>query len=445
MGFLVFLILALLVAINALYVAAEFAAVGVRRGRVRQLANEGSRSAAHLWKYLEHPRRLDRYIAGCQVGITISSLVLGAYGQATLPPVIAPLFESLGGMQQVAALSVSAVVVLLGLTTLQMVLGELVPKSVALQFPVETALRTVAAMRWSLRMLSGFITVLNGSGNLVLRLFGVPRATHHHIHSPEEIDMIIAESRDGGLLEPDEQYRLHQALQVSMQTAEQLMIPRPDMYAVDADSTSEELLERIKESAYTRLPVYKGSLDNVIGLIHIKDILTYYLDHGTIPAVESVLRPAAAVFEKVRGDRLLHLLRQKRSSQAVVVDEYGGVSGLITIDAILNKVFGAKWKAADVQDPRVQRLPDGRLRISGKMRLEEAEPVLGVRWTGSAHTVGGRVLDALGHIPAPGEKLEIEGVLVEVEHVRKRSVDSILVTPAPARHESEDPEERPQT
>ena len=430
MGLFVFFVVVLLISINALYVAAEFAAVGVRRGRIRQLAEEGDRAAARLWAYLERPQALDRYIAACQVGITISSLVLGAYGQATLPALIAPLFERFGGLQEVAAQSASAVVVLLGLTTLQMVLGELVPKSVALQFPTQVALRTVRPLQWSLRLLSGFITVLNGSGNLLLKLFRVPQVGHHHIHSPEEIDLIIAESRDGGLLEPDEQHRLHQALLMSMQSSEQLMIPRPDMEAVDADLPPEALLERIKASAYTRLPVYRGARDNVIGLIHTKDVLAYYLDHGEIPAVDAVLRPITAVFEKVKGDRLLQLMRQKRSRQAVVVDEYGGVSGIVTIEGILNKVFDPRWGALSRSRLGAEPLPDGRFRLPGRMRLDEAEPVLGVRWKGSAQTVGGRVLDAFGHLPAPGEQVVIEGVRVEVERVHNRKIDTVLVTPA---------------
>ena len=433
----VFFVLAILVAINALYVAAEFAAVGVRRGRIRQLAGDGNRAAALLWTYLENPQRLDRYIAACQVGITISSLVLGAYGQAVLPSMMAPAFEQLGGMQSAAAATVSAVVVLLGLTAIQMVVGELVPKSLALQFPTPTALRTVRALQWSLRLLSGFITFLNGSGNLVLRLFGVPQATHHHIHSPEEIDLIIAESRDGGLLEPDEQHRLHQALQVSMQSAEQLMIPRPDMKALNADASPEEVLKCLRESASTRLPVYRGSLDNVIGVLHTKDVLAYYLEHGKIPAADDVLRPMAAVFEKVNGDRVLHLMKEKRSTQALVVDEYGGVSGIITIGGILNKVFDPSW-SSEAGLLHARRLPDGRYRLPGTMRLDEAERYLGVRWTGRAHTLGGMVLDALGRIPEEGSKALIEGVQIEVERMKNRKIVSVLVTPAAK------PEENPE-
>ena len=256
-----------------------------------------------------------------------------------------------------------------------------------------------------------------------------PAAAEAYDHARRTYDMIIAESRDGGLLEPDEQHRLHQALQMSMQSTEQLMIPRSEMYAVDVDLSPAELLARIKGSSFTRLPVYRGSLDNVIGLVHTKDVLAHYLDHGEVPAVEAVLRPISTVFEKVKGDRLLHLMKQKRSRQAVVVDEYGGVSGIVTIEGILNRVFDPEWTVADPEAPRLQPLPDGRVRLPGRMRLDEAEAVLGVRWTGTTHTVGGKVLDAFGRLPAPGEQVEIEGVRVEVERVHHRRIDSVLVTP----------------
>src|SRR5690606_38568076 len=179
-----------------------------------------------------------------------------------------PLFEDFGGLQEVAAQSTSAVVVLLGLTSLQVVLGELVPKSVALQFPTQLALYTSVPMRWSLWLFTGFIYVLNGSGILILRLLGQPASGHRHIHSPSEIDLMIAESRDGGLLEPDEQERLHRALRLTVQPVRRLMVPRTQSVAIDIDTPAEELLQEVIDSGFTRLPVFRGSRDEVIGIVH---------------------------------------------------------------------------------------------------------------------------------------------------------------------------------
>lgn len=280
-----------LIAVNALYVAAEFAAVSVRRNRIRQLADEGNSLAVGLLPILQDTHKLDRYIAACQIGITVSSLVLGAYGQVTLAGALSPLFEQWGGMQAVASQSAAAMVVLVGLTVMQVVLGELVPKSLALQYPTQAALYTLLPMRWSLVIFSWFVAVLNGSGLALLKLFRVPPGGHRHIHSPEEIDMLLAESRDGGLLEPDEHERLHRALQLGIRTADQLMIPRPHLVMIDAATPAAELLRIISEEPYTHLPVYRDSPDNIIGILHTKDLVLRYIEEDKIPALEQIIRP----------------------------------------------------------------------------------------------------------------------------------------------------------
>ena len=196
------LVIFFLILLTGLYVAAEFAAVGARRSRLRRLAEDGNALAARILPVVEDAHELDRYIAVSQVGITLSSLILGAYGQATLAPALAPLLQSVAGLDADAAESTAAAIVLLTLTVLAMIVGELVPKSLALQDPTRMAIYTVLPMQWSLRLFSWAIVVLNGSGALLLRLLRVPSTGHRHVHSPEEIELLIAESRDGGLLEP---------------------------------------------------------------------------------------------------------------------------------------------------------------------------------------------------------------------------------------------------
>jgi putative hemolysin len=254
-------IIALLILFTGLYVAAEFAAVSARRSRLRRLAEDGNVLAARILPVLEDPRELDRYIAASQVGITLSSLILGAYGQATLAPRLLPLFERFSSMQPAAAESTSAAIVLVGLTTLAVIIGELVPKSLALQNPTGTALFTVLPMQWSMRAFSWSISLLNGSGVALLKMLGVPATGHRHVHSPDEIALLIAESRDGGLLEPQEEVRLHRALRLGLRTARQLMVPRARLAAVDAALPFNEVLRVVAASPFSRLPVYRGSLD----------------------------------------------------------------------------------------------------------------------------------------------------------------------------------------
>ena len=230
-------IIAFLILLTALYVAAEFAAVGARRSRLRRLAEDGNPLAARILPVVEDSHELDRYIAASQVGITLSSLILGAYGQAALAPRLAPLLERFGRLDPLNSRSTAAGIVLLVLTTLAMILGELVPKSLALQYPTRTALATVMPMQWSLRLFSWSIKFLNGSGIAILKLFGVPSTSHRHVHSPEEIALLIAESRDGGLLEPQEQVRLHRALRLGLRSARQLMVPRSRLAGIESVKT----------------------------------------------------------------------------------------------------------------------------------------------------------------------------------------------------------------
>ena len=312
-------IIVLLILFTGLYVAAEFAAVSARRGRLRVLAEEGNGLAARLLPVLENPRELDRYIAASQVGITLSSLILGAYGQATLAPYLAPTFERVGGLQPETARSTAAAVVLVFLTMLAVVLGELVPKSLALQHPTRTALFTVLPMQWSMRAFAWSISLLNGSGVLLLKLLRVPSSGHRHVHSPEEIALLIAESRDGGLLEPEEQVRLHRALRLSLRTARQLMVPRARLAAIDASLPFHDVLRVVVSSPYSRLPVYRGSLDTILGMLHIKDVVMRFVQSGRL-SVASLLRPIVRVPDSMPADRLLAFLRERRSHQALVVD-----------------------------------------------------------------------------------------------------------------------------
>jgi CBS domain containing-hemolysin-like protein len=344
-----------------------------------------------------------------------------------------PLFERWGGLQGAAAQSTSTAVVLVVLTTLQMVLSELVPKSLALQMPTQTALWTVRPMRWSLFLFSGFIKVLNGFALLILRMLGAPQAGHRHIHSPQEIDLLIAESRDGGLLEPDEHRRLRRALQLGVRPARHLMVPRGQMAAVEIESRPAEVLRWVADTPFTRLPVYRGEIDNIIGTLHTKDLVLRYLEDGDRATIESVMRPALIVHESVTADRLLSLMRERGNRQAIVADEFGGVSGLVTLTDVLTEVMGDVADEFQLREPTPERLQDGRVRLPGGLRLDEVESWIGVLWKGEADTVGGRVTEELGHLPAAGERVVIDGVEIEVESVVNRAVASVLAAPrAPA-------------
>jgi CBS domain containing-hemolysin-like protein len=413
---------------NALYVAAEFAAVSVRRSRVRQLASDGHALASWLLPVIESPAALDRYIAVCQIGITLSSLVLGAYAQASIAVRLAPWFEGLAGLQGVAAQSTAAAAVLLALTAAQVVFAELAPKSLALQYPTRAALVTLAPMLASQWVYRPFIAWLNGSGHLLLRLAGLGQHGHRHVHSPEEIELLIAESRDGGLLEPDEHRRLQRALRLNLRQARQLMVPRPRIAAVEVDTPLNEVIALAAESPYSRLPVYRGSIDNIVGMVHTIDLVRWYVAGTTGKTLAAVMRPVVSVHESVTADRVLRQLRERRAHQALVVDEFGGTAGLLTLDDVLSEVFGEVGDEFRAGGAAPETLADGRIRLPGAMTVVEAALLLRTTWETEATTIGGLVTAGLGRLPAPGDTVTVGDYAFEVERVANRAPESVLAS-----------------
>lgn len=331
----VWTVILVLILINALYVAAEFAAIGARRSRIRQLSDEGNWLARLLLPVVDDTASLDRYVGVSQIGITLSSLVLGAFAQATVAVALAPMLVEWLGLDAEVATSSAAIAVLLTLTTAQVVLGELVPKSLALQFPTQVALATVLPMRWSLTVFRPFLAMVNGSATAVLRMFGLGGGSHRHIHSPEEIEMLLVESRDGGLLEPDEQQRLHRALRLGVRTARDLMVPLEKLTMLRDDTPWPEVVRVVAASPFSRLPVYRGTPDTIIGTLRVKDLVHHYVLEGQPPALGQLARPLARVAHDLPADRIIALLRDRRVHQAVVTDDSERVIGLVTMQDVL--------------------------------------------------------------------------------------------------------------
>jgi magnesium and cobalt exporter, CNNM family len=423
------LVAAALILINAVYVAAEFGAVGVRRSRLRQLADDGNPLARWLLPRLSTPAGLDRYIGACQIGITISSLGLGAYAQSTLAVWLTPQVASLGGLQPLVAQTTAAVIVLLALTAAQVIFGELVPKVLALQYPTQSALYTFPPMVASLWIYRPFIGWLNGSGVLLLRLLGTRPQAHRHIHSPDEIELLIAESREGGLLEPDEHRRLQRALRLNIRQAKQLMVPRTRMAALDVETSMDAVIRAVAASPYSRLPVYRGSLDNVVGVLHTKDLVRW-LVRGREPDVTlaTLCRPISAVHESVTADRVVRHMRERRSHQALVVDEFGGTSGVISLQDVLAEFLGEVGDEFKAAEPVPEEIVGGQMRLPGSMTVVDAAAALDAPLETEATTVGGYVTEALGRLPVPGDTVTIDGYSFRVEQVTDRAIESVVAT-----------------
>jgi putative hemolysin len=424
-----FIVLFLLAA-NALYVAAEFAAVSLPKSRVKPLAERGYRTAQSLLYFLEDRARLDRYIAACQVGITWSSLVLGAFGQAAFAWKLAAFIETRTGLQASTSLTIASISILVLLTLTQMVLSELVPKSLALHNPLRTGMFTIRPMRWSLFAYSWFIDFLNGSGTLILRILGSKPAGHGHVHSPHEIEMLLSESEKGGELNPEEEDRLLGALKLGTRPVSHLMTPRVMLKAADLNVPPAELLELVTKTSYTRLPVYANDGEQIEGILFAKDVLQFYLENERAPSVAEIMRPALFVPEQMTADRLYGFFREHNAHLAIVVDEFGSVLGLVTLDDLMAEMLGDMPDEFKRLEARADSLADGRVRLSGHMRVEDAEEYLGSAWEGEAATVGGMVMELIGRLPVPGEKANAGGAEIEVEKLDGRRVASVLVRPA---------------
>ena len=438
MIFTAILVVAALILINAVYVGAEFAAVSARRSRIQQLADDGHPLAAWLLPLIESPADLDRYIAACQIGITLSSLVLGAFAQRTIAVWVEPFFVEWGGLQGVAAQSTSAAVVLLILTVAQVIFAELVPKSLALQYPTQAALYTLIPMLPSLWLYRPFIKWLNGSGLLLLRLLGSPSQSHRHIHSPDEIELLIAESRDGGLLEPDEHRRLQRALRLNLRQAKQLMVPRRKVSAIDINTSLAEVIPLVAESPYSRLPVYRDTVDNILGMLHTKDLVRWIVNGARDESLASLLRPIASVHESVTVDKVVRELRERRSHLALVVDEFGGTAGLLTLEDVLSELLGDVGDEFKAGDPVAETLPDGHFRLPGSMAVDDGATLLNTKWETEATTIAGLVTEALGRLPLPGDAVTIGAYEFEVERVKDRVAESVLAHPVVTQPAGED-------
>jgi putative hemolysin len=334
------LVIALLIFLNAFYVAAEFASVSARRTRIRQMAAEGNRLASILRPVLANPHRLDDYVATCQLGITASSLLLGFYGQSQLAELLRPLLVDLGGMQEPAAQSVAATGVLLSLTALQVLLGELVPKSIGVRFPEQLALLTVVPMRWSVAILRPLTWLFNGTGRLVLRLLRQETvAGHSRTHLPEEIELLVAESAKGGLLDAEERVMLRNVFRLSELVTHQVMIPRPRIEAAPVGIALPDLLRQIADSPYTRIPIYENDIDHIVGVVHLKDIFRACSAGGDVE-LRDFVRQVPFVPEGMPVDELWTLLKSGHHYVAIVFDEYGGTAGLVTLEDLIEEVFG---------------------------------------------------------------------------------------------------------
>ena len=414
-------IVLLLVVANGLFVAAEFAIVGAPRANIEHEAGQGSRLAQRVAHILEDPERQDRYIATTQIGITVASLGLGMYGEHVLARWIALRLEPLDTGDWIAAHTLASVAAVTVLTYMHIVIGEMVPKALALQRAARTALYVSPLILALQTALLPIVVGLNAAGNGLLRLIGVRRgaAGTERYHTTEELQYIVEESQVGGLLRGESGDILRELFEFGDLTAGEAMVPRVMLTGINVGTTPNELAAIVRTSPHTRYPIYDGDLDNIIGSIHIKRVLRHLVANAPITARDA--RPLPYLPGTALLDEVLAAMRRDRAQIAVVMDQHGGTAGLITMEDLFEEVIG-DIDEGQGRTPIIEET-QGRFRVRGTVRLEEAGEALGLTL---AHpkitTISGLVLTLLGRPAVTGDSVTWGRVRIEVTATAGRGV-----------------------
>jgi CBS domain containing-hemolysin-like protein len=404
-----------LVLANGFFVAAEFAIVTVRKTRVDQLIAEGNRFAPTVRRALGDP---ESFIAATQLGITMASLGLGWIGEPALANLIQPLFNGLGGMlREATAHTMAFIIAFVIITGLHIVLGELAPKTIALQHPERTSL--IVAKPTELFMKFGwvFISLLNRLGRGVVNALGLRAPSGHSmVHSQEELKMLVTASQEAGVLEEAEEQMLHRVFDFPDLTAGHVMVPRTEMTAIPVTATLDDAVKTVAQMPHTTLPVYEDDVDNVIGILHIKDLFKAMVSPPPDFGLKSIVRDVLTVPETMSANDLLSEMRRRHTHQAIVIDEYGGTAGLVTFQNLMDRIVGRVSDDAATPERGLTVLSDGSAVLDGLALVTDINSQFALHIDeGTYTTIGGYVLGRLGRRPRLGDTVDVESRVVRVE------------------------------
>jgi CBS domain containing-hemolysin-like protein len=414
-----------LVLANAFFVAAEFALVTARQSRIEELAERGDRKAQRVRKAQAN---LDRSVSGTQLGITLASLGLGWIGEPAVASLIESSFAGLPDPMAGIATHATAVAIAFSIITfLHIVLGELAPKSAALQRP-ETVSRWVAGPLNAFNMVAWpAIFVLNGAAQLLVRSFGDSITTSDRVHSPDEIEFLLRQSRAEGVVEQDEEAMIQGVFELTRTVAREVMTPRPDIVGFPEATALEEVLSTAAETGFSRFPVYRESIDEVAGVVLVKDLLRWVgkPDSGEDFRLDRVMRPPFFVPDTKPVDDLLTEFRRQKVHMAIVVDEFGGTDGVVTLEDLVEEIVGDIFDEHDVAEIEIEVLGGGRVRVDGGAALEDLLDqfeVGEVETDDEYDTVAGYVIGQLGRIPSIGDHVALGDANLEVIETQDQRV-----------------------
>jgi len=427
------LIVVALVVVNAFFVAAEYALVRVRRTRMEALATQGSSLARIVLHGLDH---LSRYIAGVQVGITLAGLASGRFGEPVLAALFDPLFvqlfpPSLMGTEVSTALTTG--LALLVISYLLVVLSELVPKAIALQYAEQVALVIAKPMHMAVVAFTPLIWSMNALGNGILRLLHLPPPEEGQgAYSVEELHLLIVQSHKAGMLEDMERQLMQRSVQFADLRVTDVMIPRVDLVALDIALPEDTLLDRMAQTIHTRLPVYEGTLDNIIGILHLQDVFKHVRQPKAGGSLRQLVRPALFIPEVMPLDDLLRTFQQQHAQLAVVVNEHGSLEGLVTLEDVVEELVGEVHDALEAAQPSIQHTSDGRILVRGEVRLRELHERFG--WNlqdEEVDTIAGYIMKRLGRVARVGDVIDIPYGTIRVENMAQVWITQVAIVPTP--------------
>ena len=414
-----------LILLNAFFVASEYALVTARRTRIHELADGGSRPARAVQRIVSNP---PRFIAAMQLGVTLTSLGIGALGE----PVLSELFND-----WIAAIA-AVLLAFLIITFLHVVIGELVPKGIALNYSERVALAVSTPVRGFFVLFKPLIWVLQRSSEWTQRLIGVdPYASEHEAHSEAELKMLLSVSSERGEIEQDEREMLYKVFDFADKEAADVMVPRPEVTALSIALPPEECLAAVIDSPFTRYPVYRESLDDVIGVLHVRDLFSAMHDRGLADVdIASILRQPYIVPENKNLGALLTEFRRANQHMAVVVDEYGAMQGIVTLEDLLEEIVGEIEDEFDLPDESVERIDETRIRIDGTFPIDDFNEQFGCELEQEDfHTMAGFVFGQIGHAPEVGDEVPWDGHVfrvIEVDGSRIERLEVEFGEPPPA-------------
>ncbi|MBU7591844.1 hemolysin family protein [Metabacillus halosaccharovorans] len=425
------LLVAILIALTGFFVASEFAIIRIRSSRIDQLIAEGNKKAGAAKKVISN---LDEYLSACQLGITITALGLGWLGEPTIEHMLKPLFQQYELPTSVATV-LSFVIAFTSITFLHVVVGELAPKTVAIQKAEAVSLWFAKPLMAFYFIMYPFIWILNGSARFITGLFGFKPVSEHELaHSEEELRIILSESYESGEINQSEFKYVNKIFEFDNRIAKEIMVPRTEIVSLSIDAHIHEQLEIIKDEKYTRYPIVDGDKDHIVGIVNIKEIFTdlIQVENQKAFSIEKYVRPIIQVIESIPIHELLLKMQRERIHMAILIDEYGGTAGLVTVEDILEEIVGEIRDEFDADEvPLIQKISDARYIIDGKVLVSEVNGLLGVDIDDSdVDTIGGWVLTERYDIKK-GDFIEFGSHIFKVHEMENHHIRSLEITTVP--------------